>query len=114
MGRFIWTGHTVFYVIARRELSCSGRVYLLQFIAAIVADYSTSEGCITGVVAEVIMRWSHEALEHLNCLICPPECPVIAENRVDRREKLLTARKVTVIEKASIWHQATISVFANN
>lgn len=60
-----------------------------------------SEGCITGLVAEVIMRWSHEALEHLNCHICPPECPVIAKNRVDRREMLLTARKVTVIEKAS-------------
>lgn len=61
-----------FYVIARRELSCSGRVYLLQFIAAIVADYSMWEGCITRAVAEVIMKWNHEALEHLNCLICPP------------------------------------------
>ena len=88
MGGLIWTGHTVFYVIVRRELSCSGRAYLLRFIAAIMADYSMSEGCITTVVAEVIMRWSHEALEHLNCLICPPECPVIAENRVGRREKL--------------------------
>jgi len=73
-----------------------------------------SEGCIAGVVAEVIMRWSHEALGHLNHLIYSPQCPVITENRVDRREKLLTARKVTVIEKASTWHQATISVFANN
>lgn len=114
MGGFVWTGHNVFYVIARRELSCAGRVYLLRFMAAIVAGYSMSEGCISGVVAEVIMRWSHEALGHLNCIICPPECPVIAENRADRREKLLTARKVTVIEKASTWHRAAISVFANN
>lgn len=114
MGVLAWTGHTGFYVIARRELSCSGRIYLLRFIASIVADYRMSEGSITGVVAEVIMRWSHEAPEHLNCLICPPECAVIAENRVDMREKLLTARKVTVIQKASTWHQATISVFANN
>lgn len=114
MGGFRQTGHTVFYVIARRELSCSGRVYLLRFIVAIVADYSMSEGCITRGVAEVIIRLSHEALEHLNCLICPSECPIMAGNRVDRREKLLTARKVTVIEKASAWNQATISVFANN
>lgn len=68
MGEFIWATHTVFHMIASRELSCSGRVYLPRFIAAIVADYCMSEGCITSVAAEVIMRWSHEALEHLNCL----------------------------------------------
>lgn len=60
------------------------------------------------------MRHCHEALEHFKCFICPPECPVIAENRVDKKEKLLTARKVTVILKASTWHQTAISVFANN
>lgn len=89
----------VLFVTARRELLWSGGVCLPWFMAAIVADCSVSEGCITGVAAEVIMRCSHEALEHFNCFICPPKCPVTAENRVDKKEKLLTARKVTVILK---------------
>lgn len=70
MRGLLLTGHTGLYVMARREHSCSGRIYLLSFIAAIVADYSVSEESITEVVAKVIMRWGHEPLEHLNCLIC--------------------------------------------
>lgn len=108
--RAVWTDHSVV---------CDSQEGALVFWWALFAlIYSCNRGwlqCVRGLVAaEVIMRHCHEALEHFKCFICPPECPVIAENRVDKKEKLLTARKVTVILKASIWHQTAISVFANN
>lgn len=76
----VWTSHSVV---------CDSQEAALMFWWGLFAlIYSCNRGwlrCVRGVYhwscAEVIMRCSHEALEHFNCFICPPECPVIAENR---------------------------------